>query len=124
MTLDELNKIRDEEAIQIAMRREDHARIRVVVGMGNPGISGGARKVLTAFADLIQEKRLTDKVTVMQDGSIGEEPYIPVVTVTEPGKETITYVNMTPEKAKEVVENHLIGGKVIEKYTLEKAEGR
>ena len=35
-----------------------------------------------------------------------------------PGKEKVTYVKMTPEKAKEVFEQHLVGGKVVTKYTV------
>ncbi len=121
-TLEELNEVRDRMSVQIEMRRENHDRTRVVIGMGNQGIAGGARQVLRAFSDLVQEKRMTDKVTVMQDGSFGEDPYIPVVKVMVPGRETVTYVNMTPEKAAEVVESHLIKGRVVEKYTLEKVK--
>ena len=36
----------------------------------------------------------------------------------EDGKEKITYVQMTAEKAREVVEKHLKGGKVVEEYTF------
>ena len=41
-----------------------------------------------------------------------------VVLVYEPGKEKVTYIKMTPEKAEEVVEQHLIRGQVLGKYTL------
>ena len=36
----------------------------------------------------------------------------------DPGKDKVTYVKMTPEKALEVVDQHLIGGNVVTKYTL------
>ena len=36
----------------------------------------------------------------------------------EHGKEKVTYVKMTPEKAMEVVDQHLIRGTVVDKYTL------
>ena len=41
----------------------------------------------------------------------------------EPGKEKVTYVKMTPEKALEVLRLHLIGGQVVAKYTLSAAQG-
>ena len=44
--------------------------------------------------------------------------YEPIVEVMEPGKEKVTYIKMTPEKAMEVLDLHLIGGKVVTKYTL------
>ena len=40
----------------------------------------------------------------------------------EPGKSKITYIKMTPEKAEEVLERHLIGGHVVEDYTLSAAD--
>ena len=40
----------------------------------------------------------------------------------EPGKEKVTYVKMTAEKAKEVVEKHIKGGKVIAEYTVDRAK--
>ena len=41
--------------------------------------------------------------------------------VVAPGKEKVTYVNMTAEKAAEVIEQHIIGGNVVTKYTINSA---
>lgn len=38
--------------------------------------------------------------------------------IMEPGKDKITYVKMTPDKALEVIERHLAGGHPVEKYTM------
>ena len=57
-------------------------------------------------------------MTVTQTGCIGICQFEPVVEIFEAGKEKVTYVKMTAEKAEEVVENHLKGGKVIEDYTI------
>ena len=40
----------------------------------------------------------------------------------EPGKPKITYIKMDSEKAAEVVERHLIGGHIVEEYTLASAD--
>ena len=40
----------------------------------------------------------------------------------EPGKEKVTYIKMNPEKAMEVLERHLIGGHVVDKYTMGAAD--
>jgi len=117
-TLEELKAIRDKMQGQIGLRAEDHTHTRVVVGMATCGIASGARPVLTALSNLIQEKGLTDKVAVTQTGCIGLCQYEPIVEITEPGKDKITYVKMTADKAAEVVERHLIGGHVVEDYTL------
>ena len=39
----------------------------------------------------------------------------------EPGKDKVTYVKMNADKAVEIVERHLIGGHVVEKYTMSAA---
>ena len=104
------------------MRAEDHNHIRVVVGMATCGIASGARPVLTTLANAVQEKGLTDKIAVTQTGCIGLCQYEPIVEVMEPGKEKVTYIKMNPDKALEVVERHLIGGHVVEEYTLNHAD--
>ena len=90
----------------------------MVVGMATCGIAAGARPVLNAFVEGVNKEDLEDKVSVTQTGCIGICQYEPVVEVFEAGKEKITYVKMTPEKAQEVVEKHLKGGQVISEYTI------
>ena len=36
----------------------------------------------------------------------------------EPNKDKVTYIKMTPEKALEVVEKHLMRGQVVSEYTI------
>ena len=121
-SLAELKAIRERVQSQVSMRAEDHNHIRVVVGMATCGIACGARPVLTTLANAVQEKGLTDKIAVTQTGCIGLCQYEPIVEVMEPGKEKVTYIKMNPDKALEVVERHLIGGHVVEEYTLNHAD--
>lgn len=121
-SLEELRAIREKMQNQVSMRAEDHNHIRVVVGMATCGIASGARPVLTTLSNLVQEKGLTDKVAVTQTGCIGLCQYEPIVEVIEPGKPKITYIKMNPEKAAEIVERHLIGGHIVEGYTLNSAD--
>ena len=116
-SLAELKAIRDRVQSQVNMREEDGTQTRVVVGMATCGIASGARPVLNRLADLVQEKGLKN-VTVTQTGCIGLCQYEPIVEVYEPGKEKVTYIKMTPERAEEVVEQHLIRNHVITHYTL------
>ena len=121
-TLAELQAIREKMQSQVNMRAEDHDHIRVVVGMATCGIASGARPVLTALSDAVQEQGLSDKINVTQTGCIGLCQYEPIVEVMAPGKEKVTYVKMTPEKALEVLRLHLLGGQVVTKYTLSAAQ--
>ena len=121
-SLEELRAIREKMQSQVSMRAEDHSHIRVVVGMATCGIASGARPVLTTLSKLVQQKNLTDKISVTQTGCIGLCQYEPIVEVMEPGKPKVTYIKMNPDKAEEVLERHLIGGHVVEEYTLNSAD--
>ncbi|MBR6294586.1 MAG: (2Fe-2S) ferredoxin domain-containing protein [Lachnospiraceae bacterium] len=116
-SLEELKAIREKMQGSVAFRSEDTNQTRVVVGMATCGIASGARPVLTALSDAVQSKGIKD-VAVTQTGCIGLCQYEPIVEVYAPGKEKVTYVKMTPEKALEVVDRHLIGGNVVTEYTI------
>lgn len=116
-TLEELKAIRDKMQGQIGLRSENEDQTRVVVGMATCGIASGARPVLVALSEAVQNKNLAN-VSVVQTGCIGLCQYEPIVEVFEPGKEKVTYIKMNPEKALEVVEQHLIRGQIVSKYTI------
>ena len=117
-TLAELKAIRDKMQNQVGLRAEDHNHTRVVVGMATCGIAAGARPVLTTLSREVQERGLTDKIAVTQTGCIGLCQYEPIVEVMAPGQPKVTYVRMNAEKALEVVNRHLVGGHVVDEYTL------
>ena len=116
-SLAELQAIKDRMRSKVVLR-EGSGDVRVVVGMATCGIAAGARPVLNAFVEEINNANLSDKITVSQTGCIGICQFEPVVEVHEAGKDKTTYVKMTPEKVKEVVEKHLKGGKVVSEYTI------
>lgn len=116
-SLEELKAIREKMKGQVNMREEGENATRVIVGMATCGIAAGARPVLNALSTLVQEKKL-ENVAVTQTGCVGLCQYEPIVEVLVPGKDKITYVKMTAEKAREVVEQHLIRGQVVTEYTI------
>ena len=106
------NKMRDKVVL-----REGSNDVRVVVGMATCGIAAGARPVLNAFVEEVNNSGLSEKVTVSQTGCVGLCQYEPIVEIYEAGKEKVTYVKMTPEKAKTVVEKHLKNGEIVAEFT-------
>ena len=116
-SLAELQAIKDRMKDKVVLR-DGMENVRVVVGMATCGIAAGARPVLNAFVEGVNKEDLADKVSVTQTGCIGICQYEPVVEVFEAGKEKTTYVKMTAEKAQEVIEKHLKGGKVVAEYTI------
>ena len=116
-SLAELQAIKDKMKNKIVLR-EGSSDIRVVVGMATCGIAAGARPVLNAFVEEVNNAGLNDKVSVSQTGCVGYCQLEPIVEIYEAGKEKVTYIHMTAEKAREVVEKHLKGGKVVSDYTV------
>ena len=116
-SLEELKAIREKMQKQMDVRENNEDNIRVVVGMATCGIAAGARPVLAAFTEEVSKRNLQN-VTIAQTGCIGICQYEPVVEVFEPGREKVTYVKMTPEKAARVVAEHLINGKPVAEYTI------
>ncbi len=117
-SIEELLAIKEKAQAQIAARDADgNDGIRVVVGMATCGIAAGARPVLKALTEEI-EKRNVRNVSVTQTGCIGMCQYEPIVEVYAPGKEKVTYVQMTAEKAVKIVANHLVNGEVVTEYTV------
>ena len=111
-SLEDLKRIRDE-----ALKKRDikniAARVQIVVGMGTPGIAAGARDTLKEFLNIIEEKQLTD-VVVRQTGNFGLDSLEPVVKVTVGDAPEVTYGKVTPYVAAQIMEEHILGGKVVE----------
>ncbi len=120
-SLAELAEIRERMKDKIVLR-EGNNETRIVVGMATCGIAAGARPVLNAFVEGISAAGLGDTVSVSQTGCIGICQYEPVVEVFQAGKEKVTYVKMTAEKAEKVIKEHIKGGKVVEEYTISNAK--
>ena len=116
-SLEELMQIRDQMKNKVAIRNGS-GDIRVVVGMATCGIAAGARPVLNAFVEGVNAADLSGTVSVTQTGCIGICQYEPVVEVFEDGKDKVTYVEMTAEKAARVVEEHLKGGNPVNEFTI------
>ena len=116
-SLAELQAIKERMKDKIVLR-EGASDVRVVVGMATCGIAAGARPVLNAFVEGVNEAGLGESVIVTQTGCIGICQYEPVVEVYTKDAEKVTYVKMTADKAKEVIEKHIKGGKPVAEYTI------
>jgi len=116
-SLAELEAIRNKIKNQVDVRKDDDNATRIVVGMATCGIAAGARPVLSALVEEVGKRNLAN-VTVAQTGCIGMCRLEPIVEVTEPGKEKVTYVKMTEEKAKKIIADHIVNGNVVTEYTI------
>ncbi|HHY42524.1 MAG TPA: (2Fe-2S) ferredoxin domain-containing protein [Thermoanaerobacterales bacterium] len=116
-SIEELKKIRDQARDMINLRMDNETKTRVVVGMGTCGIAAGARQVMLAILDELKKRNITD-VVVTETGCIGLCQYEPLVDVIKPDQPKVTYVNMNPEKAREIVVKHIINNQVVDEYVV------
>jgi NADP-reducing hydrogenase subunit HndB len=121
-SLQELDEIR-KKTIDRVNQRTDRTTTRIVVGMATCGIAAGARPVLLSIMEEVNNRGLGD-VIVAQTGCIGVCRLEPIVEVIKPGEEKVTYIKMTSEKAKRVIEEHVLGGKVVDEYVMHKVDGK
>ena len=70
-SLAELQAIKDKMKDKVVLR-EGANDIRIVVGMATCGIAAGARPVLNAFVEEVNNQGLSDKVTVSQTGCLSQ----------------------------------------------------
>ena len=73
--------------------------------------------MLNKFTEEVAKRNLLN-VSVTQTGCIGICQYEPVVEIFTPDGKKTTYVKMTPEKAVQVVADHLVNGNVVSEYTI------
>lgn len=73
---------------------------------GNAGHTGGAKK------------RNVSDVIVTEAGCIGLCQCEPLVDVIKPDRPKVTYVNMNPDKAREIVVKHIINDQVVDEYVV------
>ena len=85
--------------------------------MATCGIAAGARPVMNAFVEEIAKRNL-EHISVVQTGCIGMCRLEPIVEVMVPGEEKVTYVKMDPDKARQVVAEHIVNNHPIKEYTI------
>jgi NADP-reducing hydrogenase subunit HndB len=116
LTLDDLKRIK-EEAKTATTLREGGQRVKITVHMGTCGIASGARAVMSAFMDEIARRQVHD-VIITTSGCAGLCSREPMATVELLGEAPVKYVDLDDAKSREILVEHVIGGKMVEKYAL------
>jgi NADP-reducing hydrogenase subunit HndB len=115
-SLEDLKRIR-EEALQKREIKSAPGSIQIIVGMGTPGIAAGARETLKAILSFIEEKHLTN-ITVRQTGNIGMDSWEPIVQVLAGENAAVSYGKVTPYVARQIMEQHVLDGKVLTDFII------
>lgn len=116
-TLEDLKKLR-QEALEKRKVKSATGEIQIVVGMGTVGIAAGARETLKAILDYVEQNSLSD-ILVRQTGNIGLDSYEPIVQVIVGEQPKVTYGRVTPDVARRIMKEHVLGGAVVKENAIE-----
>lgn len=116
-SLEELKKLR-ENAIEKRKAKTTFGNAQVIVGMGTCGIAAGARDTMKAILSKIETEDLPG-IVVTQTGCIGLCEREPIVQVIVGDGPKITYGKVNPSVAKRILEEHVLGGKVVQENVIE-----
>ena len=111
-TLEELIKLQED-----LLEKQNDGKIKILVGLATCGISAGAKPVMEALKSAVAKNNLTH-VEIKQTGCIGVCRLEPMFEVFDLNGVRTTYVDMSPEKAIEVIESHIMNNTIVEQYTI------
>ncbi len=117
LTLKDLEKIRERTKKITMLREGGEYRAKITVHMGTCGIAAGARKIMNALLKEIEERDIHD-VLITNSGCAGLCSREPMATVEVKGQAPVKYVDLTEQKIKEILEKHVLGGKIVKEYAL------
>ncbi len=116
-SLEDLKRVR-EEALQKRQVKTETGHIQIIVGMGTPGIAAGARDTLKAILEYIEAEKLSN-IVVRQTGNIGFDSWEPIVQVIIGDGPKVSYGKITPEAARRIMAQHVVGGQIVQEYKIE-----
>lgn len=117
--LEDLQKLRDQ--LQDAIKTRTETGTTITVGMGTCGIAAGAREVMRAILDELEERGIDAHVTTV--GCIGMCSREPLVDIQQGDEPAIKYGDITPDRVPRLIEEHLVNGNVVEEWVVARGAG-
>ncbi len=116
LTVDDLKRIKEQHKAAFTVR-EGGARVKVTVHMGTCGIAAGARRIMETLLSEINKQGLSD-IIVTTSGCAGLCSKEPMATVEVTNESPVKYGQLDESKIIRILNEHVIGGKVVEDYVL------
>lgn len=116
LKIDDLEKI-SQRVRKTTLLREGAGKAKIIVHMGTCGIAAGAREIMNTLLDEFEKRNIVD-VILTSSGCAGLCSKEPMATVEVKDEAPVKYVDLTPEKIRRILTEHVIGGKVVSEYAL------
>jgi NADP-reducing hydrogenase subunit HndB len=116
LTIDELRKMRESSKKNMSLR-EGNFRGKLIVHLGTCGIAAGAREIMSTFLEEFDNRDITD-IKFTTTGCAGLCSQEPMITVEIGDSAPVKYGKLTPEKARKILDEHIIGGSIVEDFAI------
>lgn len=116
LTIQDLAAMRDKTR-SLTVLRDGAGRAKVTVHMGTCGIAAGARDIMETLLEEIRSRGLQD-VIVTTSGCAGLCNREPMATVEIKDQPPVKYVQLTPDKMRRVIAEHVLDGRIVTEYAL------
>lgn len=121
-TIEDINKIRAEKRVELDLRKNTKADTRekhILVCQGTGCTSSKSPQILDNFKKIIEEKGIKN-VRVIKTGCFGLCAKGPIVIIRP---EDTFYAQVTPEDCEEIIQSHIVEGKVVERLLCKDVDG-
>ncbi|MBA7656642.1 hypothetical protein ES703_64569 [subsurface metagenome] len=122
LSIKDLDKI-SQRVRKTTLLREGAGRAKITVHMGTCGIAAGARKIMSTLMDEFEKQDITD-VILTSSGCAGLCSREPMATVELKDEAPVKYSDLTPEKIRKILSEHVNGGKIVQEYAFVKGSER
>ncbi|NCC53372.1 MAG: hydrogenase, partial [Spartobacteria bacterium] len=95
--------------------------IQILVCVGGGCLASGSMAICEAFNSAIEDNKLSGRVKVVKTGCMGPCAAGPVAKVMPEG---IFYEKITPEDAKEIIDEHIVKGRIVDRLVNRSAAGK
>ena len=119
LTLDGLRKLRQQKQKEFTRRDPSNKTMQIIVGMGTCGIAAGAKDTFASILEELEKKGLTT-VLLRQTGCMGLCHSEPTVEVIVPDMPPVIYGNVTADTGRQIVTEHIIGLKLLDKLICDR----
>lgn len=117
LTIEDLEKLREKAQDKMRLRETEGTRGKVTVHLGTCGIAAGGRQILTTLLNEVEKKSIKD-ILVSTAGCAGLCSREPMVTVELFSQPPVKYVNLTSDKIKKILTDHVMNGKMVREFAL------
>ena len=116
LKVEDLKRIKDSMAGTVNLRSGDY-RVKITVHMGTCGIAAGARSIMNKFLEKLEESGATD-VILTSSGCAGLCNHEPMITIEAKESAPVKYVNLDPDKASKIFDEHVMKNNPVPEYAL------